>query len=400
MYKKLYGKDKTSGFKVWEINVEEVDGFGVLTILHGKEDGKMQEKVETFRAGKQGRTPYEQAILEAEARIKKNKDKNYREDKAHLTALPVLPMLAGDYNKIGKRIWERGDPVYGSDKLDGVRCMAKMQNGVVVLESRTGQPYALPHVVEELQRVMKEGEILDGEVYLHGYALQDITSVVKRTDTQAEVDKAAKKNDKHLTAESLEELREALLIHEIRPQLKFVIFDVVTDEEFKLRLVELDNVATRFADVGSSFVEVIEYYLVKDDEHLRKVLHPNAVSRGYEGVMLRTSFGLYESGKRSAWLQKFKTFMDAEFLILEVVEDKQGYAVFVLRNDLTPDTFQCVMGDLDWRIGAAADKAYFDAKWMTVQFQSRYKKTLLPQFPTGKLIREGKVVNGQFVPSE
>jgi hypothetical protein len=53
-----------------------------------------------------------------------------------------------------------------------------------------------------------------------------------------------------------------------------------------------------------------------------------------------------------------------------------------------------------FREQALKDKEYFISKFLNVKFQSRYKGTLLPQFPTGEYIREGKMVNGEFVPSE
>lgn len=389
MIKTLYGLDKKSGFKVWTI---ETDEQGLLTIRHGKEGGKLQVKSEVVKVKNVGRanqtTLGQQAENEALGRIKKQEDKGYRENKEDLQALPVLPMLASDYNKVSHRIWEKGRGVYGSDKLDGVRCMAKKQDGVVVLESRTGQPYHLPHVVEELERVMRDGETLDGELYLHGHALQDITSAVKRTDTQAAIDAAFAKMAKDNSVENADAYDDAVRIAYLRDDLQFIIFDTVTDDEFKFRLVELDKVATRFADVGSKFVSVIEYYVVRDDEHLRNVLHPDAVRRGFEGVMLRCAMGLYESGKRSAYLQKFKTFLDSEFRVIGTTLDKEGLIVFTCVNDVKDNSFDVIFGSKEQkRIWALTPQAFTD-KMLTVKYQTRYKGTLLPQFPTGVAFRD------------
>jgi DNA ligase-1 len=397
--KTLYGLDKKGGFKEWTI---ETDEQGLLTVRHGKEGGKMQIKSEVVKVKNVGRanqtTLGQQAENEALGRIKKQEDKGYRENKEDLQALPVLPMLASDYNKVSHRIWEKGQGVFGSDKLDGVRCLAKMQNGVVVLESRTGQPYSLPHVVEELQRTMREGEILDGELYLHGYALQDITSAVKRTDTEAKVREERLKLQKMGTVIAGFEgetwlaqeaaLQEAELIHALRPQLQFIIFDTVTDDEFKFRLVELDKVATRFADVDSKFVSVIEYYVVRDDDHLRNVLHPDAVRRGFEGVMLRCAMGMYESGKRSAYLQKYKTFLDSEFRVLGTTLDKEGLVVFICANDVNEESFNVIFGSKEQKLIWALTPDAFTDKMLTVKYQTRYKGTLLPQFPTGVAFRD------------
>lgn len=412
MQKTFYGLDKKSVYKVWNISVKAGPaGDAYLTISHGKEDGKLTEKVDYFGAGygKQGRTPYEQAISEAEGRIKKQNDKGYRENKADLGKLPLLAMLAGDYNKIGHRIDYEGSScgVYVSDKLDGVRCLAKCELvgivPVVILESRTGQPYSVPHIEEELLSVMDIGDILDGELYKHGEVLQDITSAVKRTNTQEDVTKAQRKLDKYRFDDDIrtaleEDLGEAFHIHGLRPNIEFIIFDYPSKNKlFDERAYDLENLETKLEKFGK--VKVLDYKMAFDEAQMKKY-HADAVSRGFEGVMIRNPFGEYESGKRSANLQKYKTFVDSEFKILDVVPDKQGNGVFVCKNDLNDKEFQVVMGSMAERLSYLENKESLKGKYLTVKYQSRYKDTLLPQFPVGLQIREGNVINGEFVPSE
>jgi DNA ligase-1 len=400
MFKKtLYGLEKDGTIKVWEILTTDChDGTSVLTVIHGKEGGKMQDKHTVIAEGKQKRTVSEQAVSEAQGKIKKQIDKGYRETKEELGKLPLLAMLAGDFRKIGHRInWEAGVDL--SDKLDGVRCVAKCEYlGVVTLESRTGQPYVLPHITKELAWYMNPGDQVDGEIYLHGYALQEITSAVKRTDPDKEVEKTYKAYNKNPSDETYAEHEEAVRIQELRPKLEFVIFDIPSDKPWHQRLEDL-KAFQRDRMAGAEKVSVLQYKRVFSEVEM-KAAHKDAVARGFEGVMLRTHGGLYESGKRSSDLQKYKTMLDAEFLILDVVSDKQGDGVYVCQNDLNELTFQVVMGSLPDRTAALKNKSTFVGKYMTIAFQSRYKGTLLPQFPAGKLIREGVVKNGHFIPTE
>lgn len=409
MNKVFYGKDKKGGFKVWKIMAHEHGHnpeSGIIVIEHGKEGGKMTIKSEPIHEGKQGRTPLEQAISEAEGRIKQQIDKGYRENKSELEELPLLAMLSGDFTKIGHRIdWENG--VHVPDKFDGVRCLVKcVKGGGITLESRTGQPYDVPHIVAELATFMQEGDVLDAEIYLHGYVLQDITSAVKRGDTQKKIDEAVRRHlkyiddincEQYIIEELAEAIAEAKLIHMIRPMLELHVFDLPSDKPWYERLVELgDYAAARF--IGG-FVKLTENPLVFSEEEM-KILHKDAVRRGYEGVMLRNKMGIYESGKRSADLQKYKEFVDAEFEILDVLPAKDDDSVFLVRNDLNDLTFTVTFGTMAFREQALKDKEYFIGKYLNVKFQSRYKGTLLPQFPTGQYIREGVMIDGQFVPTE
>lgn len=393
----LYGKDKGGKYKVWTISTwNAVNGDAVLTIQHGQEGGKLTRKDEIIAVGKQGRTPAEQAVSEAEGRIKKQLDKNYRHTKEELDNLPVLPMLAGDYNKIGHRInYEKG--VYLSVKLDGVRLMAKCgKDGTIELISRTGQPYDLPHIVEELKGIMQPGDILDGEAYLHGYALQDITSAVKRTDPEKKVVAARKKMEKAAGSDKFEdaqaEYAEAIMIEELRPKLQFVVFAVIESEtvsqDMPFSEVVIETYGYRnYRAMDNPFIKFIHYDLAHSEEEMKKA-HKDAVKRAFEGIMIRNADGVNESGKRSADLQKYKEFVDSEFLILDVLPAKDDGSTFLVQNDLNEEAFSVTLGSMAQRAEFLANKELYIGKLITVQYQSRYKDTLLPQFPTGKAIRD------------
>ena len=379
----LYGKDKKGDIKLWTIETGvSIGGKGIITIHHGKEGGKQTRKDEIIYEGKQGRNAEEQAVFEANSRIKKQIDDNYRHTKEELEHLELLAMLAVDWNKRGKSMVY---PCYGSVKYDGVRALAKKRNGVVTLESRTSQLWDVPHLISLLTIHMQEGDIWDGEIYVHGEELQDIVSATKRTDTQAAVDKAKRKNDKLLTAESLEALREAIHIHELRPKLQFHVFDVVSEKPFVERVKDLDELCG--IPVVSPHIQITEYFYIASEEDV-KTKHQVAVGLGYEGLMLRNFQGYYESGKRSTDLQKYKTFFDSEFLILDVLPNKDDGSAYLVRNDLNDRTFSVTLGSMTDRLEALENKELYKQKLITVKYQTRYKRTLLPQFPTGVAIRD------------
>jgi DNA ligase-1 len=415
--KQMFGLNKDKSYKVWGVtakqyicHVEQVER-NVLAIKHGKENGKLTEKLEFFTEGKQGRSAYQQAVFEAESRIKIQLDKGYRFSKEELDELPILAMLAKDHTKAGKDS-DIENGVFTSDKLDGIRLMAvcKLVGDVkeVSLQSRTGQAISIPHIEAQLLEVMNPGEVFDGEAFLYGPVLQDINSAVQRTDPQAKIKEAEKKLavaiNKGLAASDPQkylglvgELNNAHAIADLRSKLEFHVFDVAQLEvPFDERLSTLKEIGQRFEGYPS-LVEV-KYRTAYSVEDLTSQLK-DCISRGYEGIMYRLPGGLYESGKRSSGLFKYKLMFDSEFQILDVVKDKQGNAVFVLQNDLAPNTFSCVMGDMQFRKEALENKGDYIGKWMTVSYQARYKDSLICQFPAGKVIREGSVINGAFTPS-
>lgn len=409
MLVELFGKDKGGKYKVWAIGTTE---SGDLTIAHGQEGGKMTVKMEKIKPKNVGRanetTPEQQADLEALARIKKQLDKNYRHTKEELENLPVLAMLSKDHTKDGKES-NVEDGVFTSDKLDGVRCLAKCKLSealgikVVTLESRTGQLYNVPHVQEELLGIMEVGDILDGELYFHGPTLQEITSAVKREDAEVKYEKALAAFAKHdeiaddkrgsdwadKWTELEGKLEDAANIANLRSNLQFHVFDIVLmDTPFQERLEILtDYTNSRFLNDVCSYVVAVSYQYVDNMEDLTTQLH-DCIKRGYEGIMYRTKKGLYESGKRSAGLWKFKLFVDGEFVILDVEPKKDDGSAFLVQNDLNDETFSVTLGSMAQRAEFLANKQLYIGKLITVQYQSRYKDTLLPQFPTGKAIRD------------
>lgn len=417
MIKQLYGLEKNGDFKVWSIEVfdnkvcegdENVQVF--ISVKHGKEGGNLTEKIDEVKVGKQGRSVFEQAVFEANAKVKKRMDAGYRESKSELNDLPLLAMLASDYNKVGHRITF---PCYTSVKYDGVRCLATKHADHVYLKSRTGQEFDIPSVSEALREVMHDGEVLDGEIYIHGVELQDILSAVKRSDEkcESEIAKKWKAVEKNGSSEAWSDYNDALMVKCNRDRLEFHIFDIPMDGDFEERYAALcEHQETR---PSHPRVKYCVYNYCAGDNSLRNYQHPEAIRMGYEGVMIRNMKGVYESGKRSADLQKYKTFFDEEFEIVRTKVDKDGNAVFDVLNNVKSErhvpgieyingyaVFSCVLGDHEFRKKVAAmDPLAYAGKFMTVKFQTRYKGTLLPQFPTGVLIRDGKLINGEFTPS-
>lgn len=194
----------------------------------------------------------------------------------------IPPMLAHKFAS-----WDRlpEGAIYSQPKLNGVRCFATSAG----LFSRTGYPYtACDHVRDGLARVFaaSPGLALDGELYAHGLALDEILALVQQ---QRDWDG-----------------RCAELI-------RFHAYDVPSVEgPFSARLGAMEAVR------GVPGVEVVPTAPIASSAAL-DAAYASYLADGYEGQMIRLD-GLYQAGKRSRLLLKRKTFHDAEFPLVGVHE--------------------------------------------------------------------------------
>jgi len=221
--------------------------------------------------------------------------------------------LAQEYK--GKCDWNDG--WYASRKLDGVRCLAVVdENGKCTLYSRMGKEFTtLNKVKEAIEKTGIINYVFDGEICLmdeHGNEdFQGVMKELRRKDHQIE-----------------------------NPA--FMIFDMLHKSEFdagkgntllsERLLILRDWLRGRFID--PNILLYTEQSTITGDEHFETWSKLSA-DKGWEGFMLRKDCG-YE-GKRSKNLVKVKKFHDAEYEVLgwdvdqhEVVRDGKSKSMTML----------------------------------------------------------------------
>jgi DNA ligase-1 len=373
----LYGLDKNSGYKIWQVYVEG----GSYFVVHGKLDGKLQTKETVCTPKNIGKanetTPEQQAELEAVAKVQKQLDKGYRFTKEELEDLPLMPILAYPFED---KQHVMSDEVYCSPKLNGVRCLVFVDNGNVRLMSRGGKDYTVPQISEEFKRICPEGKFwFDGEIYYHGELLQDIVSAVKRVDAEEVWLKTQDPEDR--------------AIMKLRRRLKFYLFEKIEFNE--------DGDFKKYGEVLSSYYKIrmfMDSEIINDWEayiNCAELIGKNEIEersklyhrQGFEGAMVRHKDFIYESGKRSSAILKHKPFQDAEFQVVDILEDMNGNAKLVMKNNINDETFETSFGSFTHRKHQLENKHLYIGKWLTVQFQDRSKKDI-PLFPTGQAWRE------------
>lgn len=305
---KLFKKTSTGKIQEWSIEVEG----NIITRSYGQVGGKIQTTREEINVGKNiGRsnetTPEQQACMEASSEWKSKLDKNYynsiKEAEQQTTVIAkeggYLPMLAQDYKKHG--IKHLKFPCIIQPKLDGVRAISTKENGIVKLWFRSGKLITtVPHINEQLNLIMLNGEILDGELYIHNMEFNSFTGSIR-----ANVN----------------------LNEQITDQIQYHIYDTprigkyMEIDSFNLRFNELSK-RLQHKDV-TPHLHLVETHVVNSFEEA-KVHYLNWLSNNYEGMMFRNINMPYEQ-KRSYNLLKYKDFDEEEFKIIDYVIDERKF---------------------------------------------------------------------------
>jgi DNA ligase-1 len=365
----LYHKGKDGKLRQWTVSYDDIKVY----TKYGTCDGMLIEssyRVEPKNVGRaNATTAAEQAKLEAEASWLFKRDRKYSETKKDAEQPLYLPMLAKEFS--GRRRAEAKYPMYLQPKLDGVRCLAKRENDEVTLTSRQGKPWNIPHIAQDLLKFMEDGDVFDGEIYIHGETFQKITSLVRRADP-------ANKNHNP----------EAL-------KLEYWVYDrpvLAGDEDISFEEREFVNAfSTLTAPVGGAGRIVIVASDSVYDYHEVEGYHDHYAAEGYEGVVLRDPKSKYEWGYRSDGLLKFKKFQDSEFEIVDVIEGigkMEGHGIFICKSDCSDQTFECSLkGTMAERKELFDNKEDYIGKVLKVKYFNRTDSGL-PRFPVGLGVRD------------
>ena len=139
----LYHEARTGKLHSWRVWTE---GAHIWT-EYGTDEGEKNRTCKLAIAKNVGKknatTAEQQAEREAQAMWQKKLDRKYRRNRDAARETVFLPMLAHDWTK-QKKLPEM--PVDTQPKLDGVRCMAYWKEDNVILMSRAGKEYTVPHI--------------------------------------------------------------------------------------------------------------------------------------------------------------------------------------------------------------------------------------------------------------
>ena len=206
--------------------------------------------------------------------------------------------LAKEYD--GKCDWN--DNWYASRKLDGVRCLAVVNDeGECTLYSRMGKEFTtLNKVKEAIEATNIINTVFDGEICLMDEdGNEDFQGVMKQL----------RRKD-----------------HQIENPV-FVVFDMIHKPDFdsnkgnEILSERLHTLRSWYngSTVNMEIIRRLDQFQVIDGRHF-DMWNQMAADKDWEGFMLRKDVG-YE-GKRSKNLLKVKTFHDAEYTVIDAEVDE------------------------------------------------------------------------------
>lgn len=358
-FKKLF-KQGSSADKVleWQIWVDVTKKDVTINTQYGQRGGKQVTTSEVISSGKNiGRanetTPEQQALSEAMSRWRVKLERhNYTKTIADCNeSRSRAPMLAHIYEDHSHKVdW---DNAYVQPKLDGFRCTAVCdRKGQVRLLSRQGKPIlAMHHITEKLGTILRKGDVLDGELYIHGKTFQDLSSMIKKYQ------------------------------QDISDKVRYHVYDCpLADKSFQERW---DRAVAMLKGAGLPIV-LVKTTKVTNHEAAQKALD-KYLEQGYEGAILRHGTASYAFGKRSSNLLKLKKFIDAEFKITgaKLGRGKCAKQCIFLCETAEGAVFEVIApGTAKERTAAWTNKANYIGKKLTVKYQEMTtSEQPVPRFP-------------------
>ena len=280
---RLYKPTKTGAIQICDISVSGA----VVSTTFGQLDGKLQTSTDTCSPKNTGRsnerTAEQQAILEAQSKLAKKVKSGYSQE---LTSTPTvqLPQKVKTYQDNKHLV---SYPCYATPKYNGLNgTYWLLPDKTLKLTSRGGDELPpIPHLEPTILKMMEHFKTtcINGELYISGESLQNITSAVKKPK-------------------------------ELSKSLEFIPF-------------ELPLVSAPYKDKVALLIKYIPIVYITREEMLEE-FYAATVGAGYEGVVIYNTNSIYQFNQRSSTVLKYKPVADAEYKILSYTTDRNGHPVF------------------------------------------------------------------------
>ena len=283
----------------------------------------------------------------------------------------VLPMLAKTFDNNNNKLFKKVSCYYGQWKINGLRCFIsayretgmfneirlnfQSREGIVWTSLRQLEHYLLSIIPDYfLNKMVEEHYILDGELYIPEYSVNEINHFVKNVSAPQNKQLQFWCYDLAIQDTICEE-RKNILISNFRSFKKM----------FNSKEDHLNN-KDKFIILPSFAV---------GDESSAVTYRNNFIDYGFEGLILRNPFEEYQFGKRNSSMIKFKKSTDGKFIIVDIKPEgikRPDIPLFICKNDINDAEFEChVGGTFEYQKSILKNKEMFIGKYMYVEYGER-----------------------------
>lgn len=284
----------------------------------------------------------------------------------------LLPMLAKVYDNANNKLFKKVSVYDGQPKINGLRCFisAEYNQGDMFkpislkFQSREGtywnslsdlEDYLL-HTIEEstLIEMIDNHYILDGELYLPGYSVNQINHFVK--------DPSCPENK----------------------LIQYWCYDVAMEDT--VHSVRTEWLISNFYDNGycsltkehhlnnkNRFVRLSNYPIVNNSDAV--LFRDLFIDAGFEGLILRNLDAEYQFGKRNQSMIKFKRTTDGKFTIVDIYPEgikRNNIPLLLCKNDINDATFEChINGSFDFQNNILKNREKYIGKQLFISYGER-----------------------------
>jgi len=392
----LYARDSNSNIKVWKIGFNN----GNLAVYHGKLNGRLVKTILNSEVNTDNPVTSGRILTLIKRRIKDKRKEGYvyiseipdrnldNLPKYNTSGLGVSLVMRATKLKLAQVPKLNRYQWLLQPKYNGVRCTAEFAiedtysfdmfeaKSEYLLLSREGAEYNAPAIEDDLGMALNylshhfglKDFKLDGELYIHGRTLDYIRTCIP----------IKKENDKTFSIPSGNINEITYIVYDI------MIADMIQKDRHSILKSLNDYLMSEHA--VSVIVDAGEIMAIDDALTTAQIFR----NVGYEGGIIRRLDSDYKFGTRTSMIRKIKFSNDAEFEIVDIIDDgiintngKERVKVkIVLRNDVTNDTFMSVPGNPaqpftnERKLDLLRNKEKLIGKMATIKFMERSSKKI------------------------
>lgn len=290
----------------------------------------------------------------------------------------TLVMLAKTFDNENNKLFKKTNYYLGQWKINGLRCSVRavkcqdlFQPYKLRFISREGEEWtSLHHLEQELLEIIPtwmlnqmcyEDLVLDGEVYIPGFTVNQINHAVK--DPKCPENKLVQYWCYDIAVEGMSAESRYIFL---KDNFQYFVSHIVTREQHMYNKQKFVILPTQIIDCENRAI----------------ALRDRFIDEGFEGLIMRNPDSEYQFGKRNLAMIKYKKATDGIFEILDIYPEgtkRADVPLFKCKNDINDATFEChIGGPLAYQKQFLDNRDIYIGRKLSVEYGERSGVNQLP----------------------